>query len=99
MGIEKVKGEISDYLKKGWEIEKTANLEGEFYLVSPDGYIFQDIFLRRNICAICEDAEVDGCSGLHSDKTLEEEATAVELCRLLYDLPMSDLDQYLSLRN
>lgn len=79
---------LLDYIKKGWDAEENESDVGfGFYLISPRGHIFLDTRLSLNLCNICEDSEIRGCSGIHSEEDLREEHIAKHLygiiCKLM----------------
>jgi hypothetical protein len=86
--LKQIQKSISEYFISGWKLVETDNPDCfSFYITSPNGFSFNDRNLRLNICSICEDAEIEGCTGGHLDDTIQEEEEASKLCKLINSLP------------
>jgi hypothetical protein len=87
MKTNKIKRKVDEFLSKGWKVNIPRFIEDSdcrnYRVISPLGNIFPDCDVLSNICCICEDADIYGCSGLHSDENLEEQDKAYRFCRLL----------------
>lgn len=90
---------IKKFLEKGWEIWEDRFSFYDSNLVAPNGIFFDGRKLNKDICNLCENAEVEGCSGFHAEENLQLEKEAKSLYLLYKAFASKQFSEYLKSLN
>jgi len=94
MSLDRTKQDISDFLVRGWGIDRPTEHSTHGYTIyAPDGSVYHSLELTLGECSYCE--EEDECYG-HEDYLLAQEQEAKKLSNLIDSIYVFDRETVLS---